>query len=751
MKATANGAVTVTLDPEDSDLREVAVYGSNDAVPDNEILFQGDQLTVGFPPTVVADTATVAEDSTANAIDVLVNDTVNLQGQPPLTVVSVTNGAHGTVTIGTDGANVQYSPSTNYNGSDTFTYTAEDADGNQAIGTVTVTVTPVNDPPTANDDEFPIVPASSNNQLDVLLNDSIAPDVGETLRISAVGMGNRGGTLAIVSNGQFLRYTPNATFRGDETFIYTVEDGNGLTDTATVVVHVGDNNPVAGPDTATVAEDSTDNPLDVLANDQLAEGVEGNLLIVGTGPTSNGGTVTIADGAKSLLYTPAADFFGTETFTYRVVDGQGGEQTGNVTVTVTNVNDPPTANDDTATVDEDTSENIINVLANDSILPDAGETLTITAVGPTDNNGTVTIAPGGTHLLYTPAPDFFGTETFTYTVSDGSGGTDTGTVVVTVNNVNEQPIANDDTTTTVAEDSADNIINVLTNDTDPDGDTLTITAVGTGSQGGTIQIADGASSIRYTPAADKFGTETFTYTISDGNGGSDTATVTVTITPVNDNPDAVDDTLPVLQDSTNNTLDVLANDLIAPDEGETLTITAVGATNNGGTVTIANDNRSLVYAPAAGFVGTETFTYTISDGNGGSDTATVTVQVGNVNDPPVAVDDTATVLEDAAATTINVLTNDTDADGDTLTVTAVGATNHGGTVAIATDGKSVLYTPFANFNGTETFTYTVSDGNGGSDTATVTVTVSPVNDVPPSAPDTFTVRGRQPSAVARRA
>src|SRR6185436_12249209 len=138
----------------------------------------------------------------------------------------------------------------------------------------------------------------------------------------------------------------------------------------------------------------------------------------------------------------------------------------------------------------------------------------------------------------------FGTETFTYTISDGNGGTDTATVTVTVNNVNEQPIATDDAAT-VAEDSTDNIINVLTNDTDPDGDTLTITTVGTGSQGGMIEIAEGATSIRYTPAADVFGTETFTYTISDGNGGSATATVTVTITPVNDDPDAVDDTLPV--------------------------------------------------------------------------------------------------------------------------------------------------------------------------------------------------------------
>ena len=142
----------------------------------------------------------------------------------------------------------------------------------------------------------------------------------------------------------------------------------------------------------------------------------------------------------------------------------------------------------------------------------------------------------------------------------------------------------------------------------------------------------------------------------------------------------------------------------------------------------------MSYTPEADFFGTDTFTYTISDGNGGTDTATVTVTVTNVNDDPIANDDTATVAEDASATrSTSWPTTRRPRRGETLTVTAV-STRANGTVAITGGGTGLTYTPDADFFGTDTFTYTISDGNGGTATATVTVTVTNVNDAPVLAP-----------------
>ena len=202
-------------------------------------------------------------------------------------------------------------------------------------------------------------------------------------------------------------------------------------------------------------------------------------------------------------------------------------------------------------------------------------------------------------------------------------------------------------------------------------------------------------------------------------------------------PVAIVDTATILEDAATTSIDVIANDTDA-DSGDALTLTAV-ATAGTGTVAINSDGVSVDYTPAADFNGTEVITYTVSDGTDSDDTGTLTVTVTSVNDAPVAIVDTATILEDAATTSIDVIANDTDADsGDALTLTAV-ATAGTGTVAINSDGVSVDYTPAADFNGTEVITYTVSDGTDSDDTGTLTVTVTSVNDAPVAVADTATV------------
>ncbi|MEM7332261.1 MAG: tandem-95 repeat protein, partial [Chloroflexota bacterium] len=506
---------------------------------------------------------------------------------------------------------------------------------------------------------------------------------------------------------------PNAAFSGSDSFTYTIIDGNGGSDTATVTITVNNENdaPDAVDDSASTDEDNAVT-IDVLDNDSDLDGDD--LTIDSVTDPANG---VVTNNGTDVTYTPNADFNGVDSFTYTIGDGNGGSDTATVNVTVNPVNDVPVATDDAQSTAENTAV-IIDVLANDS---DAdGDTLTVDSVTDPANGS---VSNNGTDVTYTPDAAFSGVDTFEYTASDGNGGTATATVTVTVNNENDAPDAVDDSTTT--DEDVAVIIDVLDNDSDLDGDNLTVDSVTDPANGA---VFNNGTNVTYTPDADFNGADSFTYTIIDGNGGSNTATVNVTVNAVNDNPVAADDS----QSTGENmavTIDVLANDMDV--DGDDLTIDSVTDPANGAVV---NNGTDVTYTPADSFFGTDTFQYTVIDGNGGSATATVTVNVNDVNDAPVAVDDTAST-DEGVAVTIDVLANDSDADGDTLTVDSVTDPANGVVVNNVTD---VTYTPDAGFFGTDTFEYTVIDNNGGSDTATVTVTVNEVNAAPVATDDNAT-------------
>ena len=465
--------------------------------------------------------------------------------------------------------------------------------------------------------------------------------------------------------------------------------------------------PVAVANTLTVNEDATLISTNVISNDTEQDGDTLSLTAVSTDGT---GTVAVNSDGLSVDYTPAANFNGTETITYTVSDGALSAN-GTFTITVTAVNDAPVAVANTLTVDEDSSISNTDVIANDTDVED--DTLTLTAVS-TDGTGTVAVNSDGLSVDYTPAANFNGTETITYTVSDGALSAN-GTFTITVTAVNDAPVAVANTLT-VDEDSSISNTDVIANDTDVEDDTLTLTAVSTDGTGTVAVNADGLS-VDYTPAANFNGTETITYTVSDGQIQVQ-GTFTITVTAVNDAPVAVANTLTVDEDSSISNTDVIANDTDVEDD--TLTLTAV-STDGTGTVAVNSDGLSVDYTPAANFNGTETITYTVSDGTDTSE-GTFTITVTAVNDAPVAIEDSLEVIEDSTLTSTDVIANDTDIDGDTLSLTAV-STDGTGTVAVNSDGLSVDYTPAANFNGTETITYTVSDGTDTSEgTFTVTVT-----------------------------
>lgn len=349
----------------------------------------------------------------------------------------------------------------------------------------------------------------------------------------------------------------------------------------------------------------------------------------------------------------------------------------------------------------------------------AGATVTIYADGV--RLGTTT-ADGGGNWTYTTTELADGSYDFTAETGKGKSKELSGTYTVEIDGANTPPAAADDSVTT-SEDTPVTL-NVLTNDSDADGNALSVTSVTAPSNGSVTFNANGT--VTYTPDANWSGTASFTYQISDGNGGTDTATVTVTVDPVNDAPTAAADSASTAED-TPVSHNVLTND--SDPDGDSLSLVAVADPAHGSVSFAANG--TITYTPDANWSGTDTVQYTVSDGTDTS-TGILTVTVDPANDPPVAGDDSASTERDMAVI-LSVLANDSDPDGDALTVT--GATDgSSGTVTNNGDG-TLTYNPNAGFSGVDTFTYTVSDRNGGQDTATVTVTVA---DSPPPAPDSFT-------------
>jgi cyclophilin family peptidyl-prolyl cis-trans isomerase len=379
-------------------------------------------------------------------------------------------------------------------------------------------------------------------------------------------------------------------------------------------------------DTFNINEDAQNATLTPLANDTNVGTATNVLTISAVGQTSNGGAVTIATDGKSLRYTPAANFFGTETFTYTAKNQNDETATATITVQVQPQNDPPTAVANTFQVEKNSTANVFDVLGNDTITPDTSETLRVTAVSPGSQGGNIVIGNNGSNVRYTPKANFTGTETFTYTISDRASGGLTSQATVTVSVSSSLPTAVADTATATEDATTPIEINVLANDLLGEGTALTITAVGAGSKNGAISITQNGTRINYTPAANAQGAETFTYTISNGVGTA-TGTVIVNITNSNDAPIATADTVTGFKNTTS-TFDLLANDSSGPDPTENLTIDTVTQPTQG-SVQIVENGKKVSYTPPNNFTGTTTFTYTIRDPGGltaGPVTVTVNVQ-----------------------------------------------------------------------------------------------------------------------------
>ncbi|MFY8326024.1 Ig-like domain-containing protein [Pseudoalteromonas sp. ZZD1] len=441
-----------------------------------------------------------------------------------------------------------------------------------------------------------------------------------------------------------------------------------------------------------------------------------------SGPTS--GQVVLDQAAGTFVYTPDANVTGQDSFTYTVTDSEGGVSLpGTVTVNIGAVNDRPVVVNDAVTTDEDTAVSLA-ILANDSDVEDSGfNAANVSLESKGSGAGMYDFADVSVNLdgslAITPKQDVNGVFSFTYTLTDSEGLSSTpATVTLTINAVNDAPVAMDNTAQLQEEGSFE--VNVLGNDSDVDtGDSLdvsSVTVVSAPSNGQTQVTATGA--IIYTANADYFGSDSFTYTVKDSNGAtSNEATVTMTVNPVNDAPIGIAQELVLAED------EALLITLVGSDiENDDLSYRIDEGALHGSLVQQSND--SWLYTPNANYNGNDGFNFVVNDGQLDSASTAISLVITAVNDAPTVRAQSANVDEDTAVV-INLLGNDI--EGDTLTYLVVEQPAHG-TATIS--GEQVTYQGHANYFGEDQFTYIANDGLLDSVANTVSVTINSVNDLP---------------------
>ena len=588
---------------------------------------------------------------------------------------------------------------------------------------VTLTVTEVNIPPVLDEIGDQTVVEGVELTFTATATDEDIPAQTLTFSLKDAPVG-----AEIDATTGVFTWTPTAAQVGDHTFKVCVSDGVAevceeitVTVEESVVVNLP---PVAVADAYETNEDVAliIAAPGVLENDSDPNGDAITAILVSE---PEHGTLALAANG-GFVYSPNADWNGTDTFTYKASDGTLESEDATVTITVNPVNDAPVAVDDAYTVAEDTLLSIAapGVLANDSDID--GDVLNAT-VRTNPSHGALTLNGDGS-FTYMPNADWHGTDSFTYNLvthpAPTSGWTDWATVTITVTPVNDAPVLAPIADATIPEMVA---YTFTATATDVDSTNLTFSLVGAPA-GAAINASTGV--FTWTPTEAQ-GPQAYTFTVKVCDDATpaacDQQSVKLTVTEVNRAPEIEDIEAKEVTVGEELTFTAVASD---PDQPvQTLTFrleeAPAGASINATT-------GKFTWTPVESQIGIHEFHVCVTDGQlNACTTVKVTVKQGHVNTPPVAVADTYAVDQDKVLTIAapGVLANDTDADNDTLTAILVGTTSNG-TLTLNADG-SFVYTPRDGYYGTDTFTYKANDGKADSNVVTVTITVKKVEPVFP--------------------
>ena len=701
--------------------------------------------------------------------------------------VTVTNGM--TVTAA-QLADLTFTSASNDSTNSSFTYTVNDVGTGVTSAVMNITVNAVNDVPVATgntviaSEDVPLVIDSSDFNFTDVESDSLASVTitgltlnGGTLTHSAGAVTVTSGMTVTAAQLTDLTFTSASNDSTNSSFTYTVNDaGIGVTSAVmNITVNAVNDVPVATGNTVIASEDV---PLVIGAGDFNFTDVESDSLVsvTITGLTLNGGTLTHSAGAVTvtngmtitaaqladLTFTSASNDSTDSSFTYTVNDAGTGIISAIMNITINAVNDVPVATGNTVIANEDVPLVIgagdfnFTDTESDSLASVTITGLTLNGGALTRSAGAVTVTNGMTitatelaDLTFTSASNNSTNTSFTYTVNDAGAGVTSAVMNITVNAVNDVPVATGNTV--IANEDVPLVIGAGDfNFTDVESDSLvSVTITSLTLNGGTLTHSVGAvtvtngmtitaaelADLTFTSALNDSTNSSFTYTVNDAGTGATSAVMNITVNAVNDVPVATGNTVIANEDVP---LVIGAGDFnftdVESDGLASVTITGLNLnggtlTHTGGTVNVTNGMTvtaaqlaDLTFTSALNDSTNSSFTYTVNDAGAGLTSAVMNITVNPSNDAPVANPDTTTTTAGTERHRFSVLSNDVDIDGDKLIVTRASAAN--GTVRVNEDG-SLSYTPNVNFSGIDTITYDISDGKGGVATTTVKVTVVP--------------------------
>ena len=791
---------------------------------------------VNDPPVAADDYGTVDEDNsvTINLIngagtdtDIDTSGTLNLHpshitDEIKIQPNSFTGVEHGSVELSPDQLSITYTPILNFNGIETFAYTVIDLSGATDTALVEISVTAVQDAPVANNDSITVQEDTTSNWLNITSNDldidaddelnlDLANKNSGTLNITQINSSNVSegdtvnttyGQITLTSNK--LYYTPNATFVGEDSFTYQITNDDNLVDSATVNITIENVNdtPIALDNTINIDEDSI--PINIEINPLISDADLGYLgsdsstlidnnetLVVNIISSSDQNDISFDNTTNILTYSPKTNFNGVFSITYRVTDFYGAFAENTITINVAPIQDSPTAENNSYTINEDTTNNVFTVLANDidtDAFDDLNQDLSAKNTQPLSitkiNNisiaedetistsyGQVTLQ--SSELQYSPNAGFVGQDSFIYQITNQDNLTDTASVTINVENINDPPTAQSHSET-INEDTSSINISIIPLIDDPDlyylgndnsqridnEEQLTV-SIQSSSDNSDISFDNNTNILTYNPKQNFNGEFSITYRVTDFDEEFAENTITINVLPIQDSPAAIEDTFTVYEDTNSNAINVLSNDIdidsdnqLNQDTSEKNTLPLVITQVNNqpiientkinttyGQVTL--QSNQLLYTPNPGFVGQDSFIYHITNQDNLTDETTVSITVQNVNDAPTAQNESVTIPEDTASSSvqINILIDDSDLDmlgsdnsqpidsEESLTVSIINATDINDIEFIPSTNQLTYY-PDQNFNGVFTVVYRVTDNDGLSQDATITYNVTPVGDAP---------------------
>lgn len=557
------------------------------------------------PPLANNDTTTTPEDQ-AVAINVLGNDSDPDGSLNPSSVTVAAAPGHGTTSVNPADGVISYSPQANYYGSDSFTYTVRDEDGAISnAATVSVTIASRNDAPVANADAA-TTPENTAVTIFVLDNDVDVDGSLQAASVTIVQDPRFGMITAIDPVSGAISYTPDQGYQGADEFAYTVEDNEGaLSNAATVTLSV------TGTGSTTLTFLVSDDAYVKSSSPAKNYGVETTLRLRSGDPTYN----------NYFKFNLSGFSGGVQSAKLRLYVTDGGPDGGSLYSVSNTYKDSATPWSESGITWNNApaisgAPLVQGGAVGSGVWVEYDVTAAITGEGVYSFAMTIT----STNSVYHSSRQGEHPPELVVTANGSSGGGEPG---------NQPPVANNDAADTPEDQAV--IIAVLGNDEDADGTIAPgSVAIATGPSHGTAVVDATTGEIHYTPAGNYFGEDNFTYTVHDDDDAlSNAANVAVTITPVNDPPQAEDDSAATAVDTAVE-IDVLSNDSDVDSALDSTSVAIVDSPGQGTIVTIDAVGGAITYTPAAGFSGTDHFTYSVKDSEGAtSNTATVTVSVGN--------------------------------------------------------------------------------------------------------------------------